>query len=151
MKRIISIALTAAIFAVTSPAFAVDEMQITYANGTVPGVPESSTGTLNTSSPAALEFHSGASQFAIPYTAITSYSARDENRFRLGVLPAIAVGVLKARSKRHFVTIAWKDEKGTANVVTFEMSHEHSVGLMSILRVRARKACVLMDSRCDYQ
>jgi hypothetical protein len=141
MKRLFASALIAAMAAGSAPAFYAEDLQVTYSSGTAPGVQEGSSGTLNTSSPAALEFHGASSQFAIPYSGIIAFNLRDENRFRLGLLPAIAVGALKARSKRHFVTIAWKDDKGVANVVSLEMPHERSLGLMSILRVRAPKAC----------
>jgi hypothetical protein len=152
MKRLIATVLIAALAASGAPAFAVDDLQVTYSSGTVPGVPEGAPGTLNTSSPAALEFHAASSQVAIPYSRITSFNCRDENRFRLGVLPAIAVGIVKARSKRHFVTITWHDDKGVSNVVTFEMTRQRSSGLLSILRARAGKDCTgLMSFRCNSQ
>jgi hypothetical protein len=152
MKRLFATVLIAALAAGNAPAFAVDDMQVTYSSGTAPGVPNGSSGTLNTTSPTALEFHAASSQFSIPYSAITSFNCHDENRFRLGVLPAIAVGIVKARSKRHFVIITWQDDKGIANVVTLEMSRQRSAGLLSILRARASKDCTkLMSFRCDSQ
>lgn len=125
----------------STAAVAAEEPEVEYVNGTVPGLKDGSTGTIDMSSPQALEFHSGSSHFSIPYAEITSVKYREENRFRLGVLPAIAVGLLKARSKRHFVSIAWQHDDDESQVVTLDGSKEKARGLMAVLRVRAPKAC----------
>jgi hypothetical protein len=57
------------------------------------------------------------------------------------VLPAIAVGLLKARSKRHFVTIEWEHSGGSPDVVTLDASKERALGLLAVLRARAPLAC----------
>ncbi len=120
---------------------AAQEPDVEYVNGTVQGWKDGASGTLDMSSPQSLEFHSGSNRFSIPYAEITSVKYREENRFRLGVLPAIAVGLLKARSKRHFVSIAWRHEDDASDVVTLDASKEKARGLMAVLRERAPKAC----------
>jgi hypothetical protein len=120
---------------------AAQEPDVEYVNGTVQGCKDGTTGTLDMSSPQSLEFRSGSSRFSIPYAEITSVKYREENRFRLGVLPAIAVGLLKARSKRHFVSIAWRHDDDSSEVVTLDASREKTRGLMAVLRVRAPRAC----------
>lgn len=122
-------------------AAAAQEPDVEYVNGTVQGWKDGTTGILDMSSGQSLEVRSGSSHFSIPYAEITSVRYREENRFRLGALPAIAVGLLKARSKRHFVSIAWRSDDGSAGVVTLDASKEKARGLMAVLRVRAPKAC----------
>ena len=78
---------------------------------------------------------------SIPYAAIKRYEYKEENRFHLGVVPAIAVGALKARAKRHLITIDWKDEADVAQTVTFEMTKDRAQGLMKVLEARAPEAC----------
>ena len=123
------------------PVVALDGPEAQYLNGTAPGVKEGSTGTLDTTVATALEFHAGAAGFSIPYEGVKSYRYQEEKRFRLGVLPAIAVGLVKARAERHLVTISWKDAAGVAEVVTLEASKDDALGLVALLRVRAPKAC----------
>ena len=85
-------------------AMAMDGPEAQYVNGTAPGVKDGSIGTVDTTIATALEFHAGGAGFSIPYAGVQVYKYCEENRFRLGVLPAVAVGILKARSKRHTVT-----------------------------------------------
>ncbi len=116
-------------------------MEMTYTSGTVPGVHIGVDGKLETTSPTALEFHSGSGDFQVPYSGITVARYEEENRFRLGALPAIGVGLLKARAKRHLVTITWKDEKGVTQAALFETSKQRSLALLTIVQLRAPQVC----------
>jgi hypothetical protein len=112
-------------------------VEATYLSGTVKAIPAQTSSRLDTTTPVALELEAGTTHVTIPYVAINAYDYREENRFRLGVLPAIAVGALKARAKRHLLTITWKDEAGIAQTVTFEMTKDRAQGLVKVLEVRA--------------
>ncbi len=59
----------------------------------------------------------------------------------LGVLPAIAVGLVKRRQRRHFLRISYHDESSTAQVAIFEVSKETPHTLLAILEVRAPQGC----------
>lgn len=140
MKRAIEMLLLVAMLTSVS-ALAMDGPEVQYVNGTARGVKEGSIGTVDTTVAKALEFHAGTAVFSIPYDGVKFYRYQEEKRFRLGVLPAIAVGLLKARAQRHLVTISWKDEAGVAEVVTLETSKDDALGLVALLRARAPKAC----------
>ena len=141
MKKLIAFTLIS--FLTTQSAGALDSkgMEAAYTGGTVAGVRLGADGTLEAVSPTALEFHSSSGDFSVPYAEITMARYREENRFRLGALPAIGVGLLKARAKRHVTTITWKDEKGVVQVAIFETSKERSLALLTILRLRAPQVC----------
>lgn len=126
---------------ISTAAFGAETGDVEYVNGTVKGVSEGAMGSLTTSRQDALEFLAPSGRFSIPYEDITTVRCRVENRFRLGVLPAIAVGLLKARTKRHFVTIEWKHADGPPDVVTLDASKEKAQGLLAVLRARAQQAC----------
>ena len=118
-----------------------EQVEVTYLSGTVKAIPAEAASKLDTTTPTALDLEAGTSHISIPYADINSYEYREENRFRLGVLPAIAVGALKARSKRHLVVITWKDETNIAQTVTFEMTRDRAQGLIKVLDARAPQAC----------
>jgi hypothetical protein len=141
MKRLIALILTMGMAATNAPAMDSVGMEMTYTGGTVPGVRPGVDGTLETTSPTAVEFHTGSGEFSVPYAGITTAKYHEENRFRLGALPAIGVGLLKARSKRRLVTITWKDEKGVVQVAIFEASKQKSHALLTIIRIRAPQVC----------
>ena len=122
------------------PVFA-DGLEVTYLNGTMKSISENASGTLDTTSAAALQWRANQTQIAIPYSAITTYEYKEENRFRLGVLATIGVSLLKARSKRHLISIGWKDESGAAQTATFETTRDRARGLVNVLESRAPHAC----------
>ncbi len=140
MKRVVAVLMMMGML-LGIPAVALDGPEAQYVHGTAPGVKEGSSGTLDTTIATALEFHAGAAGFSIPYEGVKFYRYQEEKRFRLGVLPAIDVGLVKARAQRHLVTISWKDAAGVAEVVTLEASKDDALGLVVLLRVRAPKAC----------
>ena len=140
MKRAIA-GLVLAAMLMSAPAMAMDGPEAHYLNGTAQGVKEGSIGTVDTTVAKELTFHAGAEGFSIPYDSVKFYRYQEEKRFRLGVLPAIAVGLVKARSLRHLVTISWKREAGVAEVVTLEASKDDALGLIALLRARAPRAC----------
>jgi hypothetical protein len=141
MKKMLAIVLGVMILFSGLPAWASDGMEASYVSGTVPTTKLGATGMLDSTKPDVMEFHSSSGDFSIPYTRITAARYHEENRFRLGVLPAIAVGLLKARSKRHIVTITWKDEKELPQVARFEMSKQASMSIVTVIRVRAPQVC----------
>lgn len=141
MKKMLAIVLGVVILFAGLPAWASDGMDASYVSGTVSTMKLGATGMVDNTKPDVMEFHSSSGDFSIPYAKITAARYHEENRFRLGVLPTIAVGLLKARSKRHIVTITWKDEKDLPQVALFEMSKQASMGLVTIIRVRAPQVC----------
>ena len=122
-------------------AYAVETGDVEYVNGTVKGLHDGTMGSVDTSGKEAMEFRSPSARFSVPYEEIKTVRCREENRFRLGVLAAIAVELLKARSRRHFVTIEWGLANGPSDVVTFDASKEKARGLVAVLGARAPQAC----------
>ena len=122
------------------PAILAEQVDVTYVSGTVNLVSAETSSKLDTTSPSELELVAGSSHASIPYETVTAYEYREENRFRLGVLPAIAVGALKARSKRHLITITWKDEAGVAQTATFDTTRDGARGLVKVLEARSPQA-----------
>ena len=138
MKRIAAVLALILVFGTLTSRAA--DQGLTYVHGTVKALQENTGGTFDTSSQAALELRFGTGQVSIPYAQIKSCSYREENRFRLGVLATIAVGLVKARIKNHFVTITWNDGEGV-QVVTLEAPRQRAIGLMEVIRGRAPQAC----------
>ena len=141
IHRTIAVVAILAMIGWDTSAFALNGFEVTYLTGTVQGANQGMPGLLDNTATNALHFQGNASQFSIPFTNIRSYQYREETKFRLGVLPAIAVGMLKARSKVHTVSISWQGERGVPEVVTLQMSKHTAEGLMTLLRTRAERAC----------
>jgi hypothetical protein len=123
------------------PALAVEDGQVMYTGGTVPGLNSGVIGRLDTASETALIFECPGSRLEIPYAAIDSFEYSEDVRRHLGVLPAIAVGLIKERQHQHFFRISYRAGDGVSQVAIFEVSKHLPRSLNAVLRERAPKAC----------
>jgi hypothetical protein len=123
------------------PALAVQDGQVMYTGGTVAGLNSGVVGRLDVTSETVLMFQYSGSQLAIPYAAIESYEYSQDVTHHLGVLPAIGVGLIKARQHQHFFRISDREENGVSQVVIFEVSKQAPRSLNAVLRERAPRAC----------
>jgi hypothetical protein len=122
-------------------AIAVENGQVMYVGGTVMTLKEGMIGRLITSSPTELTFDSAGSQLVIPFARIESYEYSQQVARHLGVVPAIATGLIRHRQKRHFLRIAYKEESNGQQVVIFEVPKQMPRTLLAILQVRAPWGC----------
>jgi phosphatidylglycerophosphate synthase len=134
------------------PCFAVEAGQVAYMSGTL-AVPQGTIGGFDNTSPAALVFKftvSGAAQgeVDIAYKNIGSFEYSTEVAHHLGVLPAVAVGLVKRRERRHFFTIKFTDSSDVPQAAIFEVPKRDPPGLLAILRARAPQACRLPGLNC---
>ncbi len=117
-------------------AFALDEGHARYVGGTVPGVPAGVVGRLDTTSDAELIFLQAGNKLAIPYASIESYEYSKEVTQHLGVLPAIAIGLVKMRRHSHFFRISYRNQNAL-QVVVFEVPKHTPHTLQAILQARS--------------
>jgi phosphatidylglycerophosphate synthase len=136
----------------TSPAFAVEAGQVAYISGTLT-VPRGTIGGLDTTLPGALVFRFTASGSApgeidIAYRNIGGFEYSTEVAHHLGVLPAVAVGLVKRQERRHFFTIKFTDSSDVSQAAIFEVPKADPPGLLAILRARAPQACRVQGLNC---
>jgi len=136
MKRFIAFGL---FLLVSLPMAAVEGGKVKYAGGTVPGIDSGATGELNTTSNTALIFQNSGTKLEIPYAAIQSSQYSRELARHLGFLPAIAVGLLRARQRRHFFHISYRDPNNVPQVAVFEVPKQMPRTLQAVLDARARQ------------
>jgi hypothetical protein len=136
MKQFFVLLLVAA-FAV--PARAIDD-SVTYVGGTVSSIKNGTIGRFDTGQAASLAFEHSGGRFSIPYEGIRSYEYKKEIARHLGVLPAIAVGLVRMRQHRHFITITYQDEGGGPQTMRFEVPKHMPETILSVLETKAPQA-----------
>jgi CDP-diacylglycerol--glycerol-3-phosphate 3-phosphatidyltransferase len=134
------------------PACAVETGEVAYAGGTA-GVALDTRGVLDMTSPATLLFKfSGANgapgQIEIPYRNIRVFEYRKEVAHHLGVLPAVAVGLVKMRERRHLFSISYTDSSEAIQVAMFEVGKRDQPALLEVLRARDPQICKPWTSKC---
>lgn len=138
MKRILLVAIA---FLVLIPALvAMSADDVVYVNGTASNVSANTAGKFDLTRPDSLTFEHSGKTFAIPYSSIESFDYSRPVTRHLGVLPAIAVGLLKQRQHRHIIRIAYKDNS-SSQVAIFEVSKQMPATLLAVLTSRVPKAC----------
>jgi phosphatidylglycerophosphate synthase len=133
----------------TVPTFAVEAGQVMYTSGTLT-VAQGTIGSLDITVPATLVFKlpatsSGSGEIDIPYDKITGFVYRTEVAHHIGVLPAIAVSLVKRRERKHYFTINFNDSSGAAQVAIFEVPKQDPPALLATLRSRSPQACKPAD------
>ncbi len=135
MKKLVILSL---LLALALPGAAVEGDQVMYFGGTAPGLANGTVGRLDTTSEASLTFeYAGNNKLAIPYGAVESYQYSRDVAHHLGVLPTIAVGLLKTREHRHFFRISYRDPNSVSQVAVFEVPKRMPRTLQAVLDARA--------------
>jgi hypothetical protein len=125
------------LLALVLPGSAVEDGQILYFGGTAPGLAGGTVGRLDTTSETSLTFEYSGNKLAIPYAAVESYQYSTEVAHHLGVLPTVAVGLLKTREHRHFFRISYRDANSVSQVAVFEVPKHMPRTLQAVLEARA--------------
>jgi hypothetical protein len=123
----------------------VEAGQAAYTSGTL-NVAQGTIGSLDIRVPATLVFKfaatsSGSGEIDIPYDKITGFVYRTEVAHHIGVLPAIAVSLVKRRERKHYFTINFNDSSGVDQVTIFEVPKQDPPALLATLRSRSPQAC----------
>jgi hypothetical protein len=138
MKKLAAFCL---ILVASLPAFGVEGDQVMYVGGTTSHMKARIVGMLDTSSDTALIFNYSGSKLEIPYASIESSQYTQEVTRHLGVLPAMAVGMIAKRRHRHFFRISYRDPNNAAQVAVFEVPKHMPRTLQAVLEARAAQTC----------
>jgi phosphatidylglycerophosphate synthase len=133
-------------------AYAVETGEVAYIGGTA-AVALDTRGVLDTTSSVTLLFKFGGAngasgQIDIPYKNIRAFEYRKEVAHHLGVLPAVAVGLVKRRERRHFFSISYTDSSEVIQVAMFEIGKRDQPALLQILRARDPQICKTLTYTC---
>jgi hypothetical protein len=139
LKKLVATLLTIT-FAVPMFAF-VENDQVEYIGGTVATVAPGTVGKLDTTNEKDLRFVAGAAALNIPYSKIDSYQYTVEVAHHLGVVPTLAIVMLKYRQRRHYFRISYRDDEDKPQSVVLEVSKEMPKAVSAVLEARAPKAC----------
>lgn len=127
--------------ALALPAAAVEDGEVKYAGGTAATLHAGVIGRLDTASATTLTFEYSGTKLLIPYADIQSFHYSTEVTHHLGVLPGIAVALLKKRERRHFFRISYRDVDHADQVAVFEVSKRMPRTLQAILEARVPHTC----------
>jgi hypothetical protein len=140
MKKLIALYLLFT-FTLALSLAAVENDQVQYMGGTPPAARPGAIGRLDTTDEKSLTFESAGAKLLIPYADIQSFAYSTEVTRHLGVMPAIAVGLLKMRRHSHYFRISYRGADAIPQVAVFEVSKQMPRMLQAVLQARAPQSC----------
>jgi hypothetical protein len=147
MKRFFAVLLL--VILIPLAAYAGEGDNVMYAGGTAAGLMDGSTGKLDLKAPDSMTFESAGTKLVIPYATIDTFEYTRPVARHLGLLPAIAVGMVKKRQRRHYFRFSYRDDAGDLRVALFEVPKQMPPVLLSILAAKAPGRCKsVMDDYC---
>jgi hypothetical protein len=138
MKKLITFCL---LLTLALPMAAVEDDQVMYAGGTAPALRAGVVGRLDTTSEKSLTFDYSGAKLLIPYADIQSFEYSTEVTRHLGVMPAIAIGLVKMRRHRHYFRISYRGADTVSQVAVFEVPKQMPRTLRAVLQARAPQSC----------
>jgi CDP-diacylglycerol--glycerol-3-phosphate 3-phosphatidyltransferase len=120
---------------VTVSAHAASIPSVTFIGGSTPGIAASTTGALETGADQ-IAFQWQGGSFSIPYAQIQNFSYREKKTVNLGLLPLIAVVLIRPQPQRHIVSITFLDTSGQKQVAIFEVPKQAGDILPVVLQER---------------
>lgn len=124
------------------PALAIVEgNQVVYVSGTTTTVKPGSTGNLDRTDKDDLIFTASSGTLRISYSDMDHVTYHANVARHLGVLPAIAAGLVRKRERKHLLDVSYRDASGAIQVAQFELAKGLPATLLPVLNARAPKAC----------
>ena len=113
--------------------------EVLYVGGTIDTLAEKTTGRLDTSGVAGAVFTAKKTSFTIPYRAISSLEYGQKAGRRVGVALAVNPLFLLSKKRRHFLSIAFVDEKGTKQGAVLELGKGRTHSIITALETKSGK------------
>jgi hypothetical protein len=150
MRRELAVVLLAAL---PVSALALDKDKAMYAGGTASALPEKTEGRMDTSDPERMVFRVDKSNasLSIPWATVQSieYGQRASRRWKSAIL--LSPVAIFAKSRKHYVTVTYKDAQGVDQAAVFELGKETFRPVLAALKARSRAALVCQDAEAAKQ
>jgi hypothetical protein len=138
---------------VSASAFALGKEKAMYAGGTSGTMPEKTQGRMDTSDAETMVFRAENSNasLSIPWNTVASieYGQRASRRWKSALL--LSPVAIFAKSRKHFVTLTYKDAQGVDQGAVFELGKEAFRPVLAALKARSRASLVCQDKEAAKQ
>jgi phosphatidylglycerophosphate synthase len=133
--RLIGAIVATILVLIAAPAHAASIPSVTFIGGSTPGITTGTAGALDTGADQ-ITFQWTGGSLAIPYAQIQNFSYREKKAVNLGLLPLIAVALIRPQIYRHVVSISYLDPSGQKQVAIFEVPKQAKETLPVVLQER---------------
>jgi len=122
----------------------------TYAGGSVPGLPESAKGSITTTDEERFLFQSNAVEVAIPWGKINMIEYGQRVGRRIGLAILVSPLFLMTKSRKHFLTLSFHDERDRQQALVFQIEKDHIRSVLVTLEARTGLRVELQDQEARF-
>ncbi|MCU0228604.1 MAG: hypothetical protein MUF01_13290 [Bryobacterales bacterium] len=134
-----------------SPASAWDGTgKATYVGGTIVGLPDSAKGNIGTTDEDFFVFDSNAVEVAIPWERINLLEYGQRVGRRIGLALAVSPLFLMTKSRKHFLTISFQDERDRQQALVFQLDKAHVRSVLVTMEARTGLRVELQDNEARF-
>ena len=151
-KLLITVVSLALVFAQVSVVLAVKKGNAKYIGGTLASIPEKDEGPINLKGEDKLVFMpKKGSLLEIAWDSIDDIEYGQKVGRRVGTAILVSPLAIFTKSRKHFVTISYKDANGTAQAVVLEFDKKDIRQNLTIFKVRTGKEITYQDDDAKKQ
>lgn len=97
----------------------------TYVGGSIPGLPDSAKGNIGTTDEQFFVFSSNSVEVAIPWEKINLIEYGQRAGRRIGLAIAVSPLFLMSKTRKHFLTLSFRDERDRQQALVFQLEKNH--------------------------
>ena len=146
MRHILGLLFLAAAVAATVPACRAEKgAHVEYVGGTRADLPNDCSGVLQAIDEKYLVFYSKKANIRVPYDHVNmlEYGQKVSRRYAMAVL--VSPVLLIAKSRKHFLTVGYTDEKGNEQALVFKVDKDDIRAMLVSLEARTGRMVVYQD------
>lgn len=146
MRHILGLFVLAAALPATIPSCRAEQgARAEYIGGTRPDLPNDCAGVLQAVDEKYLVFYSKKTSIRVPYDRVNmlEYGQKVSRRYAMAVL--VSPVLLIAKSRRHYLTVGYTDEKGNEQALIFKVDKDDIRAILVSLEARTGRRVVYQD------
>jgi hypothetical protein len=121
-----------------------------FIGGTLPGMPDSAKGTIDTTDEDAFVFDSKSVEVEIPWDKINMLEYGQRAGRRIGLAIAVSPMFLSSKSRKHFLTMSFIDERDRQQALVFQIDKRHVRSVLVTMEARTGLRIEFQDNAARF-
>ena len=122
----------------------------TYVGGSIPGLPDTAKGHIQTTELDMFQFESNSVQVSIPWEKINMLEYGQRAGRRIGLAIAVSPLFLMSKVRKHFLTLSFVDERGRQQALVFQLDKKHVRSVLVTLEARTGLRVEFQDNEARF-
>ncbi len=118
--------------------------------GSIPGLPDSAKGRIDTTRPKVFRFEADGMEVNVPWEKINMIEYGQKAGRRIGLAIVISPLFLMTKSRKHFLTVSFLDEKDRQQALVFALHKSHVRSVLVTMEARTGLRVEFQDSEARF-